>query len=181
MVVAGRSAMTPRTLVRGQEAATSHRRPRTICQATADARNMEDTFTARAVSMLFKFPPLWEAARKKARQTIVDRAEAIGVDWHGQMRRLSAVDWEAEMAAVRDPALAMPDYYTKPFHGARPPRPLRRPTIANNSARVPPTDGMLRCSVPVGEPFVGRGARGRDGGAVGARDGVQHRRGGARA
>jgi len=45
------------------------------------------------------------------------RGRDIGVDMAAEVDALAAgVDWEAELAAVRDPALAYPAYYTQPFH-----------------------------------------------------------------
>ncbi|KAF8061941.1 menG [Scenedesmus sp. PABB004] len=71
-----------------------------------------------AVEALFRFPPVFEAATKKARAMIIQRGEAIGVDWTGTLDELRAVpDWPARLAAATDPAAgAYPAYYTQPFH-----------------------------------------------------------------
>lgn len=47
---------------------------------------------------------------------IVQRGEAIGLDWRGTMARMQQHDWEAEMDAVANPGVTYPDYYTQPFH-----------------------------------------------------------------
>ncbi len=69
-----------------------------------------------AVSTLVRFPPLFEVARRKARETIKDRALAIGVDFDEAMRELGAQDWDTRVREATDPAVASPAYYTLPFH-----------------------------------------------------------------
>ena len=47
----------------------------------------------------------------------MQRGRDIGVDIAAEVAALSAgVDWEAELATVRDISLAYPAYYTQPFH-----------------------------------------------------------------
>jgi SAM-dependent methyltransferase len=76
-----------------------------------------------AVEALFKVPPLFAAAKTKARATIVERAAAIGVDWDSEVRELrsSVQDWDAAVDAVVQERLggggtSYPAYYTMPFH-----------------------------------------------------------------
>ncbi|WIA18170.1 hypothetical protein OEZ85_009645 [Tetradesmus obliquus] len=69
------------------------------------------------VEALFKFPPLFEQATKKARGMIIQRAEAIGLDWDGTLQQLQQQDWEARLQEATDPAAgSYPSYYTQPFH-----------------------------------------------------------------
>ena len=47
----------------------------------------------------------------------MQRGRDIGVDIAAEVAALSAgVDWEKELAIVRDSSLAYPAYYTQPFH-----------------------------------------------------------------
>ena len=47
----------------------------------------------------------------------MQRGRDIGVDIAAEVAALSAgVDWETELASVRDCSLAYPAYYTQPFH-----------------------------------------------------------------
>ena len=50
-----------------------------------------------AVEALFKFEPFFAAATKGARNMIVKRAEAIGIDWEGEMKELKSIDWESQI------------------------------------------------------------------------------------
>lgn len=86
-----------------------------------------------AVEALFRVKPLFDAATRRARATIIDRAQAIGVDWEGEKAALRAAvqSWDDEIArAVEEGTLAAaggragtsrrglsyPSYYTVPFH-----------------------------------------------------------------
>eukprot|EP00197_Chlamydomonas_leiostraca_P009764 CAMPEP_0202867472 /NCGR_PEP_ID=MMETSP1391-20130828/9455_1 /ASSEMBLY_ACC=CAM_ASM_000867 /TAXON_ID=1034604 /ORGANISM="Chlamydomonas leiostraca, Strain SAG 11-49" /LENGTH=352 /DNA_ID=CAMNT_0049547519 /DNA_START=24 /DNA_END=1078 /DNA_ORIENTATION=- len=68
------------------------------------------------VQALFSFPPLFNMARKNARNMIVKRAESMGLDWNGAMKEMQAQDWPALLKAVTNPAVQYPSYYTKSFH-----------------------------------------------------------------
>ena len=53
----------------------------------------------------------------QARQRIVDRSRSIGLDFEGEVKRLETeADWDALLAEATDPNVAMPAYYTQPFH-----------------------------------------------------------------
>lgn len=53
----------------------------------------------------------------QARQRIVDRSKMIGQDFEGEVRRLQTeADWDALLAEATNPDVAMPAYYTQPFH-----------------------------------------------------------------
>jgi hypothetical protein len=53
----------------------------------------------------------------QARQRIVDRSKTIGLDFEGEVKRLETeADWDALLAEATDPNVAMPTYYTQPFH-----------------------------------------------------------------
>ncbi|GBF97263.1 methyltransferase type 11 [Raphidocelis subcapitata] len=68
------------------------------------------------VEGLFQWKPLFNMAAKKARSMIVQRGEAIGIDWAGAMAKRRAHDWDAELKGVVNYAVTYPDYYTKAFH-----------------------------------------------------------------
>ncbi|KAI8471970.1 MAG: S-adenosyl-L-methionine-dependent methyltransferase [Monoraphidium minutum] len=68
------------------------------------------------VEALFKWKPLFNMAATKARSMIVQRGEAIGLDWQGTMERMRAHDWEAELREVVDEGITYPEYYKQPFH-----------------------------------------------------------------
>ena len=53
----------------------------------------------------------------QARNMIIQRGAAIGLDWPAALADLQKVDWEARMAQATDPLVdTYPDYYTQPFH-----------------------------------------------------------------
>ena len=52
----------------------------------------------------------------QARQKIVKRAEAVGLDFEGEVAKLRGVDWETRLQAAARPDVQMPSYYTQPFH-----------------------------------------------------------------
>lgn len=68
-------------------------------------------------------PPKNErAARTHAcahHSTIVERGEALGLDWAATMERRRRHDWGAELKAVTNPDVTYPAYYTQPFHAYR--------------------------------------------------------------
>lgn len=69
-----------------------------------------------AVEALFRFPPFFDMASKKARNMIVQRADALGLDWNTAMEELRAQDWEGRLKRVEDSQVTFPQYYTQPFH-----------------------------------------------------------------
>jgi hypothetical protein len=53
----------------------------------------------------------------QARGMIIQRAEAIGLDWDGTLKQLQQQDWEARLQEATDPLVdSYPSYYTQPFH-----------------------------------------------------------------
>jgi SAM-dependent methyltransferase len=86
-----------------------------------------------AVEALFKVKPLFDAASRRARATIIDRAAQIGVDWDSEVAALRAAEenWDAAVDAVVQERVVggggssggaplrpgqYPSYYTMPFH-----------------------------------------------------------------
>jgi SAM-dependent methyltransferase len=72
--------------------------------------------TVRLVNGILGIKPLFNLAKWRARNMMIQRAETIGVQWRAEAQRLQARDWSAEFAAVNNPDLNYPDYYLKPFH-----------------------------------------------------------------
>lgn len=70
-----------------------------------------------AVNGLLSIKPLAKFAKHKARTMMMDRAEALGVHWREEVSALQAqAGWEEALAAIANPNLTYPDYYTTSFH-----------------------------------------------------------------
>jgi ubiquinone/menaquinone biosynthesis C-methylase UbiE len=70
----------------------------------------------RLINGILGIQPLFNIAKQRARNMMIERAEGIGVPWRAEAARLQARDWSAEFSAVNNPNLTYPDYYLKPFH-----------------------------------------------------------------
>jgi hypothetical protein len=70
----------------------------------------------KLVEILFNFPPVFRLASAKAREKIVGRGAALGLDFAADVAALRELDWEAAVAQATDPSTATPDYYRQPFH-----------------------------------------------------------------
>jgi len=55
-------------------------------------------------------------AKQQARQMMIDRAGLIGVPWLDIVKELRSQDLEPDLAKVKNPDLAYPAYYLRPFH-----------------------------------------------------------------
>ena len=74
---------------------------------------------AQVVGAVLKFPPLWEAASKNAKNMMVKRAGALDIDWDEEVATLQAAkDWDAALKDATDPEVqrTMPEYYKTSFH-----------------------------------------------------------------
>lgn len=71
---------------------------------------------SRLVNGVLAIKPLANFAKTRARQMMIKRAESIGVPWTDNVKQLSDRNWDAELAAVENPNLQYPDYYTTSFH-----------------------------------------------------------------
>lgn len=70
-----------------------------------------------AIQTVLKFPPLFQFAKRKAREKIIKKGEVIGVNWNEEKSKLSkATDWTQRINDLKKQDLVYPDYYTKPFH-----------------------------------------------------------------
>lgn len=83
---------------------------------TANTSQSKIGITSRLVNGVLAIKPLADFAKNRARNTMVKRAEAIGVPWRENVRQLSSRDWNDDLAQIQDPHLQYPDYYTTSFH-----------------------------------------------------------------
>jgi ubiquinone/menaquinone biosynthesis C-methylase UbiE len=74
------------------------------------------TLTSRLVNGVLAIKPLANLAKYRARQMMIQRAEAIGVPWLAEVATLRQRDWSDDLNAVQNPALQYPDYYQRSFH-----------------------------------------------------------------
>jgi ubiquinone/menaquinone biosynthesis C-methylase UbiE len=80
------------------------------------ATTLTPNLASRLVNTLLSIKPLANLAKHRARQMMIQRAESIGVPWMQQVEWFQARDWQADLAAVQNPALVYPDYYQCSFH-----------------------------------------------------------------
>jgi ubiquinone/menaquinone biosynthesis C-methylase UbiE len=86
--------------------------------------NPADRLITQVVNGLLGVKPLADFAKNRARNLIIDRAEAIGVAWRDEVKQLrsrgTGVDfdptWEQELAHISNDDLAYPSYYLTSFH-----------------------------------------------------------------
>ncbi len=71
---------------------------------------------SRLVNQVLAIKPLADFAKARARRLMIKRAEAIGVPWRDNVQQLSSRNWDRELAAVQNPQIQYPDYYTTSFH-----------------------------------------------------------------
>ncbi|MBE9139411.1 class I SAM-dependent methyltransferase [Nodosilinea sp. LEGE 07088] len=82
------------------------------------------------VNQVLSIKPLWNFAKGRARHMMVTRAETIGVPWRERVQALQRRGgptssggtatlsplWQADLAALQNPELVYPGYYTTSFH-----------------------------------------------------------------
>lgn len=74
------------------------------------------SLASRLVNGVLAIKPLASLAKQRAREMMIKRAATIGVDWLGEVARLRARDWDADLASVQNPDLVYPAYYVRSFH-----------------------------------------------------------------
>jgi SAM-dependent methyltransferase len=72
--------------------------------------------TSRLVQGILSIKPLADFAKSRARQMMIERAEAIGVPWRENVQQLSDRNWSEDFTQIQNPDLKYPDYYTTSFH-----------------------------------------------------------------
>lgn len=71
---------------------------------------------SRLINGVLAIKPLFNLAKYRARQMMIQRAESIGVPWTEIAADLRSRDWTTEFNQVNNPNLQYPDYYLRPFH-----------------------------------------------------------------
>ncbi len=71
---------------------------------------------SRLVNTVLSIKPLADFAKNQARKMIIQEAEAIGVPWSENVKKLRSHYWEKEIKTVQNPQLTYPDYYLTSFH-----------------------------------------------------------------
>jgi ubiquinone/menaquinone biosynthesis C-methylase UbiE len=74
------------------------------------------SLASRLINTLLAIKPVANLAKQRARQMMIQRAEAIGVDWIKEVATLQERDWSADLASVQNPDLKYPEYYVTSFH-----------------------------------------------------------------
>ncbi|MEL6160724.1 MAG: class I SAM-dependent methyltransferase [Cyanobacteria bacterium J06623_5] len=87
-----------------------------------------DNVASSMVNGLLRIKPLAKFAKHRARNMMMDRAESLGVYWRDEVKHLqtrgdrahqgAAVNpgWEEALAAIANPDIHYPSYYTTSFH-----------------------------------------------------------------
>ncbi len=68
------------------------------------------------VNGVLAIKPLADFAKSKARNMMIERAEAMGVPWRENVKNFQTYNWDKELAKVKNPNLNYPDYYVTSFH-----------------------------------------------------------------
>jgi hypothetical protein len=103
----------------------------------------------------------------QARGMIIQRAEAIGLDWDGTLKQLQQQDWEARLADATNPQVdSYPSYYTQPFHAYKQVRATQRNlsfgcfhAAAAAAAPAPAPAAAAAATAPAAQAVVGGYAR----------------------
>ena len=72
--------------------------------------------SSRLVNGILAIKPLANFAKTRARNMMINRAEALGVPWRKNLEQLSERNWEQEWDAVVNRQLQYPEYYVTSFH-----------------------------------------------------------------
>jgi ubiquinone/menaquinone biosynthesis C-methylase UbiE len=73
-------------------------------------------FASRFVNGVLSIKPLADFAKNRARNMMIERAEAIGVPWRDNVKHYAAKSWDKEFNQVKNQNLTYPDYYLTSFH-----------------------------------------------------------------
>lgn len=83
---------------------------------TAISTTSQLGLASRLVNGVLSIKPLADFAKNRARNMMIQRAEAIGVPWRENVKQYAARDWENDLNSVKNPNLTYPDYYVTSFH-----------------------------------------------------------------
>jgi ubiquinone/menaquinone biosynthesis C-methylase UbiE len=74
------------------------------------------SIASRLVNTALSISPIYHLAKRQARQMMIQRSHAIGVNWMEEVATLKARNWQSDLEAVQNPALVYPKYYVTSFH-----------------------------------------------------------------
>lgn len=76
-----------------------------------------NAIASSVINGLLSVKPLAKFAKSRARTMMMDRAEDLGVLWREEVKALQAQpNWEEKLAAIANPDITYPSYYTTSFH-----------------------------------------------------------------
>ncbi|MGG6297933.1 methyltransferase domain-containing protein [Leptolyngbya sp. AN02str] len=93
--------------------------------STIDKSNsLSARMATRLVNSILAIKPVYNVAKTRARNMMIQRAESIGVYWHQEVEALRSrggeaefsPQWEADLAAMTNPNVQYPEYFLQSFH-----------------------------------------------------------------
>ena len=81
-------------------------------------QSMQELATNALIGSVFKIRPLFLLARNKARNSMVERGDKLGISWSDNIAKykMSMGDLQDRFDRLSDSLISYPDYYLKPFH-----------------------------------------------------------------
>jgi len=76
----------------------------------------EFNLVSKLVNGILGIKPVYELAKRQARDMMIKRGSKIGVNWDANVAELKEQDWSAEIAQLEDTNLSYPPYYLRSFH-----------------------------------------------------------------
>ncbi|KAJ1417415.1 S-adenosyl-L-methionine-dependent methyltransferase [Ochromonadaceae sp. CCMP2298] len=99
------------------EGLTVFPRTRSIAMSLTREPSLKERVADTLISGVFQIKPLFNMARQKARDSMVDRGSKIGVDWSKNIQSYNADMTELEQTFnLLSKTISYPDYYLQPFH-----------------------------------------------------------------
>jgi ubiquinone/menaquinone biosynthesis C-methylase UbiE len=84
--------------------------------STTSATAPKIGLASRLVNGILAIAPLFNIAKQRARNMMIERAESMGVNWRQIVADLQKQDLDGELAKVQNPHIQYPEYYLKHFH-----------------------------------------------------------------
>jgi ubiquinone/menaquinone biosynthesis C-methylase UbiE len=84
--------------------------------STTSATTPKIGLASRLVNGILAIAPLFNIAKQRARNMMIERAESMGVNWRQIVADLQKQDLDGELAKVQNPHIQYPEYYLKHFH-----------------------------------------------------------------
>lgn len=103
-----KSPLTDISTIVNSDSSSSSIRKQSIQEIAADA----------LIGSAFKIRPLFLLARSKARNSMVERGDRLGISWKDNIDKykLSMDDLQQRFDRLSDSQVSYPDYYMRPFH-----------------------------------------------------------------